>query len=331
MQRCPNRKNHGHLSTRGSSVGQRSPHSEAPKSRRTAFPLFVLTVGLLAAVMVVGTRVNGATRWLIAGPISLQPSELAKLSTVLFLATVVSRREFHMVRFRDFFIPVAGSMGIVGMLVMAQPDLGTTLLVAFGAFAVLVASAAPLRFVTVSALASSGAALLLAATSPYRWARVTAFLDLQRDPLGSSYQAVQGLVALGTGGLWGVGLGASRARWSFLPNAHTDFVFAILGEETGLAGSLAVVALFAVFTIAGTGIARRCTDRFGRLVAVGITTWLAVQAIVNIGGVIGILPITGVPLPFVSFGGTALVVSLVGVGVLVSVARHVDPVEAYRR
>jgi len=299
--------------------------------RRMAFPLFVVTVALLGAVMVLGTRVNGATRWLILGPVSLQPSELAKLATVVFLATLVSRREYEMTRFRDFFFPVALSMGTVVMLVMAQPDLGTTLLVSAGAFAVLVASAAPLRFVISSALASTAGALALAASSPYRWARVTAFLDLQSDPLGSSYQAVQGLVALGTGGLWGVGLGASRARWSFLPNAHTDFVFAILGEETGLAGSLAVVALFAAFTIAGIGIARRCTDRFGRLAAVGITTWLASQAIVNIGGVIGILPITGVPLPFVSFGGTALVVSLVGVGVLVSVARHVDPIGARRR
>ena len=299
--------------------------------RRMAFPLYVVTVGMLGAVMLFGTRVNGATRWLVAGPVSLQPSEIAKLSTVLFLATLVSRREDQMIRMRDFLVPVVGSVGIVGALVMVQPDLGTTLLVSAGAFAVLLASAIPLRFVFGSAVASAGGALALAASSPYRWARITAFLDLQSDPLGSSYQAVQGLVALGTGGLWGVGLGASRARWSFLPNAHTDFVFAILGEETGLAGSLAVVVLFTVFTVAGTLIARRCPDRFGRLVAVGITTWLAIQAIVNIGGVIGVLPITGVPLPFVSFGGSALVMSLVGVGVLVSVARHGEPIEAYDR
>ena len=299
--------------------------------RRMAFPLFTMTIGLLGAVMVFGTRANGATRWLIVGPISIQPSEIAKLTTVLFLAAVVSRREYEMIRLRDFFFPVAGSVGLVAILVMAQPDLGTTLLISAGAFAVLLASAVPLRFVVGSAVASSGGAFLLAVSSPYRWARVTAFLDLQSDPLGSSYQAVQGLVALGTGGLWGVGLGASRARWSFLPNAHTDFVFAILGEETGLAGSLAVVALFTSLTIAGTLIAQRSTDRFGRLVAVGITTWLAVQAVVNIGGVVGVLPITGVPLPFVSFGGTALVVSLVGVGVLVSVARDVDLIEAYHR
>jgi cell division protein FtsW len=297
--------------------------------RRLAFPMYLGTVGLLGAVMVFGTRVNGATRWLVAGPISIQPSEIAKLATVLFLATLVSRLEHSMVRLRDFLIPVASSVGLIAVLVMAQPDLGTTLLVAAGAFAVLLASAAPLRYVLGSALVSGGVAFGLAVSSPYRWARVTAFLDLHHDPLGASYQALQGLVALGTGGLWGVGLGASRARWSFLPNAHTDFVFAILGEETGLAGSLAVVGLFTALTVAGTMIARRSTDPFGRLVAVGITTWLAAQALVNIGGVVGVLPITGVPLPFVSFGGTALVVSLVGVGVLVSVARHVDPIGVY--
>jgi cell division protein FtsW len=290
--------------------------------KKLALPMFVTTLGLLVATLFVGTRVNGATRWLIVGPVSIQPSEIAKLATVVMLATVVSRRELSMRRYRDFFVPVAATVGLVGGLVMLQPDLGTTLLVASGAFAVLWASAVPMRHVIGTGIAAGGAAFALAMSSPYRWARVTAFLDLQSDPLGTSYQAVQGLVALGTGGLWGVGLGASRARWSFLPNAHTDFVFAILGEETGLAGSLAIVAMFAVFTIAGTLIALRCTDRFGRLLAVGITSWLSAQAIVNIGGVVGLLPITGVPLPFVSSGGSALVVSLVGVGVLVSVARQ---------
>lgn len=293
--------------------------------RRMSFPLFVGSVVLLAAVMAFGVRANGATRWLIMGPVSVQPSEIAKLTTVLFLATLVSRRQHRMDRLWAFLLPLLGSVGLVGALVMAQPDLGTTLLVAAGGFAIVLASAAPLGLVLGSAVAGSGIAFALAYSSPYRWARVTAFLDLHSDPLGTSYQAVQSLVALGTGGLWGVGLGASRARWSFLPNAHTDFVFAILGEETGLAGSLSVIALFTVFTVAGLAVALRCTDLFGRLAAVGITTWLSVQAIVNIGGVTGVLPITGVPLPFVSFGGSALVISLVAVGVLVSVARH--PVE----
>jgi cell division protein FtsW len=298
-----------------------------PWWKKLALPLFLATLLMLVAVLLVGVRVNGATRWLIAGPISIQPSEVAKLATVLMLATVVSRREHAVVRYGEFFLPVAATIGVVSVLVMAQPDLGTTLLVTGAGFAVLGASAMPLRHVLGSAIVAGGAAFGLAASSPYRWARVQAFLDLQSDPLGSSYQAVQGLVALGTGGTWGVGLGASRARWSFLPNAHTDFVFAILGEETGLAGSLAIVALFTALTLAGVAIAMRCSDRFGRLLAIGVTTWLSAQALVNIGGVTGVLPITGVPLPFVSAGGSALVVSLAGVGVLVSVARHVPPID----
>lgn len=295
--------------------------------RRLAFPLFIVTIALLAAVLFVGVRSNGATRWLQVGPITIQPSEIAKLTTILFLATIVSRTETSMRRIRDFFWPVAVSVGVVSVLVIRQPDLGTTLLVAAGAFAVLAASSAPAIYVFGSALVGSAAAVVAAVVSPYRWARVTAFLDLQADPLGSSYQAVQSLVALGTGGMFGVGLGASRARWSFLPNAHTDFIFSIVGEETGLVGSLTVVILFTAFTLAGIWVAYRAVDRFGRLVAIGITTWLAAQAIVNIGGVTGILPITGVPLPFVSFGGTALVMAMVGVGVLISVARHQPDIE----
>ena len=290
--------------------------------RRMSFPLFFASVGLLAAVVFFGIRANGATRWLSVGPIAIQPSEIAKLTTVLFLATLVSRREHLMDRFWTFAWPLLCSVGLVGALVMLQPDLGTTLLVAVGCFAILMVSSVPLSFIVGGSFAAASAAFALAYIEPYRWQRVTAFLDLERDPLGTSYQAVQSLVALGSGGWWGVGLGASRARWSFLPNAHTDFVFAILGEETGLAGSLSVVALFVAFTIAGLTIAKRCTDRFGRLVAIGITTWISAQALVNIGGVTGVLPITGVPLPFVSFGGSALVISLVAVGLLVSVARH---------
>jgi cell division protein FtsW len=191
---------------------------------------------------------------------------------------------------------------------------------------VLFASAAPFVWVGGSAVLGSLAAFAAAVSSPYRWARVTSFLDLASDPLGGGYQATQSLVALGTGGLFGVGLGASRARWSFLPNAHTDFVFSIIGEETGLLGSLTVILLFVWLAVAGMVVAHRAADRFGRLVAVGLTTWLAVQGVVNLGGVTGVLPITGVPLPFVSYGGSALVVSLVAVGILIRVAREM-PVE----
>jgi cell division protein FtsW len=290
--------------------------------RRLAFPFFALTVLLLLLVLAMGVRSYGATRWLVIGPVSVQPSEMAKLATVLFLATLVSRKEDSMHRLRDFLWPVALSVGVVSALTMLEPDLGTTLLIAAGAFAVLVASAAPAVYVFGGALLGGTAALAAAATSPYRWQRVTTFLDVGSDPLGGGYQAVQSLVALVTGGLFGVGLGASRARWSFLPNAHNDFIFSIVGEETGLAGSLAVVLLFVVLTVAGVVVAYRSADRFGRLVAVGITTWLVTQALVNIGGVTGILPITGVPLPFVSFGGSALVTEMIAIGVLIAVVRQ---------
>ena len=296
--------------------------------RRLAFGLFAATVVLLVAVEIVGLRRGGAVRWLSLGPVLLQPSEFAKPATVLFLATLVSRKEDSMHRFRDFLWPVALSVGVVGGLVVTQPDLGTTLLIAFGGFAVLVASAAPLAFVLGGGAIGVTAAVSAAMISPYRWERVTSFLNLGADPTDTGYQAIQSLVALGTGGLFGVGLGASRARWSFLPNAHTDFIFSIVGEETGLAGSLAVVLIFIVLTAAGTITALRCRDRFGRLVAIGITTWLAAQALVNIGGVTGVLPITGVPLPFVSYGGSALVTEMIGVGILVGIARQAPGPEA---
>jgi cell division protein FtsW len=156
---------------------------------------------------------------------------------------------------------------------------------------------------------------------PYRWERIQSFLNPDADPLGSGLQALQSLVALGTGGWFGVGLGSSRARWSFLPNAHTDFIFAIIGEETGLAGALVVVALFAVLAIVGSVIAMRAPDAFGRLLAIGIVSWISFQALINIGGVTRVLPITGVPLPFVSSGGSAMIINLAAMGVLVNIAR----------
>jgi cell division protein FtsW len=169
------------------------------------------------------------------------------------------------------------------------------------------------------------AALLLAMAADYRWDRITGFLDPFSDPLGTGFQGVQSLFALGTGGVFGVGLGASRARWEFLPNAHTDFIYAIIGEETGLIGTGAVLILLAAFSLAGVAVAIRARDDFGRMLAAGIVTWLAIQAIVNIGGVTSTLPITGLPLPFVSFGGSALLVEMAAVGILINIARRAQP------
>jgi cell division protein FtsW len=303
-------------------VTMRIPHRVY---ERAALPIFAASVAGLVLVRLIGVERGGAQRWIEFGPISLQPSEFAKFGVVVFLAMVLSRREASMNKFGHFFWPVAGALGLVGFLVMLQPDMGTVLLIAAAAFAVMLASAVPLRWVGGTAAIAAGAAVVLARTEAYRWDRVTAFLDPFADRLDTGFQAVQSLVALGTGGWFGIGLGLSRARWSFLPNAHTDFIFSIIGEETGFAGSMVVVGLFMLFTTVGTIIALRAPDRFGRLLGIGVVAWISAQAIVNIGGAVALLPITGIPLPFMSFGGSALVTNMAAVGVLLSIARNPAP------
>ncbi len=288
---------------------------------RWAVPIFGLAVLGLIATLVIGDVRGGARRWIEIGPATLQPSEFAKFGTVVFLAAALARKERWLGSFLHVFWPVAMSLGTVGFLLMAQPDLGTTILIGAASFAVLVASAAPLRHIAALATLGAAAAAVMAYAEPYRRDRILAFLDPNADPLGIGLQARQSLVALGTGGWFGVGLGASRARWSFLPNAHTDFIFAIIGEETGLAGSLVVILLFLALAVFGTLVALRAPDRFGRLLAIGIVGWLVTQALVNIGGVAVVLPITGVPLPFVSAGGSAMIANLAAMGVLVNIAK----------
>lgn len=297
--------------------------------RKYAVVLMALAVSGLLATLALGEVRGGARRWIDLGPISLQASEFAKFAVVAYLAAVLSRREKWLGTFSNVLWPVTASLLVIAVPLLLQPDLGTTLIIGAAAFGVLAASASPLRHVFTLAGLAGVLGFAAAYTQPYRWERIRSFLDPNADPLGSGLQALQSLVALGTGGLFGVGLGASRARWSFLPNAHTDFIFAIIGEETGLAGSLVIVALFALLAVVGATIAMRAPDSFGRLLGIGIVAWLSVQALVNIGGVTRVLPITGVPLPFVSSGGSALIVNLAAAGVLVNIARsRAGPEEA---
>jgi cell division protein FtsW len=293
--------------------------------RRAAPAILAGSVLSLVAVLLFGVVRGGSRSWLQLGPVTVQPSEFAKFAVVVFLSMVMARKRELLMDFAHFFWPIAASLGLIGGLTILQPDLGTAIIIAAGGLAVLVASEAPFRFVAGSAAGGGLAAVLLAMAADYRWDRVTGFLDPFADPLGTGFQGVQSLFALGTGGFFGVGLGASRARWEFLPNAHTDFIYAIIGEETGLIGAGAVLLLLAVFTLAGVAVAIRARDDFGRMLATGIVAWLAIQSIVNLGGVTAILPITGLPLPFVSFGGSALVVEMAAVGVLVNVARRRQP------
>jgi cell division protein FtsW len=289
--------------------------------RKLAIPALAGTIGLLVAVLRVGETRGGATRWLEIGGFSFQPSELAKISVVLALAYLLERKHRLLGSFGHLVVPLLVTVGLVGVLVMAQPDLGTTIIIGAAAMAVVMASDAPFRYVALLAVLAIAVTTLLAFDDGYRAQRITGFLDPYADAQGNGYQLIQGYYALGNGGVFGVGLGASRARWFYLPNAHTDFIFAIIGEETGLIGGLTIIALFMVLALAGWAVAARAPDRFGRMLAAGMTVWISFQALVNVGGVLGVLPITGIALPFVSFGSTALVVGMAAVGVLVNISQ----------
>lgn len=252
----------------------------------------------------------------------MQPSELAKLALLLVAADVVTRKQGRLSSLRELMLPLGLVTCFAVGLVLMQPDLGTTLIIAATVFAVAFVGGTPLPLLGGAGVLGATALAGLALGEGYRRARIFSFLDPFADPLNSGYQAVQSLIALGSGGFFGVGLGASRQKWLYVPNAHTDFIFAILGEEMGLVGTLMVVGLFVAFAYAGVRIARRAPDPFGRLVAAGVTAWIVGQATVNMGAVTGLLPITGVPLPLVSFGGSALVFSLAGIGILANIARQ---------
>jgi cell division protein FtsW len=289
--------------------------------RKAAVPLLVASIVGLVAVLQLGVVAGGSRRWIEMGPVTLQPSEFAKFAVVVYLAAAFERKERSLANVWHLVIPLGVSAGICALLVLIEPDLGTALVILGAAFAVAAVSAARARHLLASATVGSLASLLLALASPYRRERITAFLHPFADPLGSGWQVVQSYVALGTGGAFGVGLGASRARWSFLPNAHTDFIFAIIGEETGFAGGITVLLMFAIVGVVGYLVALRAPDRFGRMLAVGIVSWISLQALVNLGGVVGLLPITGMPLPFMSVGGSSLITVFGAVGVLLNIAR----------
>lgn len=292
--------------------------------RRHARIWLGLALAMLALVLVpgVGVSANGATRWLGSGPLQVQPSEFAKLALLLFVADLLARRSDRIDDWRWTLAPVVTYLTVVAALVMKQPNLGTTIIIAATILIMCLAAGVRLVPLGLTTLVGAVAATAFVAYTPFRRTRLLRFLDPMADPLNTGLQNVQSLVAMANGGLAGRGLGRSTAKWGYLPYAWTDFIFAVIGEEFGLLGALTVVALFLAFAVLGAWVASRAEDRFATLVAIGITAWITVQAIMNIGAVIGIMPITGVPLPFVSFGGSALVVNLAAVGMLLNIARH---------
>lgn len=300
--------------------------------RRLAIPILAGTVLLLLLVLIpgFGISVNGSTRWLGVGQWRIQPSEFAKFALLVAGAAVLARFPDDTDDPRRTTRPVLALAAPVVLLVMLQPDMGTTLVIGAIVLALLFVAGVPLLRMAKLMGWAVGGSLLLGLVEPYRFARFKGFLDPWKDPTGIGYQTIQGRIALAEGGIAGVGLGASRAKWGFLPNAHTDFIFAIIGDEVGLAGTIGVVLLFLAFAALGVRAAVRAPDRFGALLAAGITTWVAAQAFINIGAVVGILPITGVPLPFVSFGGSSLVLLLAVVGILLNIARQEEAAPASR-
>lgn len=292
--------------------------------RRFTKPFMGIAIAMLVLVLVpgIGVSVNGATRWLGAGPLQIQPSEFAKFALLLFVADLLDRRSDKIADWRWTLAPVVTYLGLVAALIMLQPNLGTTIIIAFMVLTMLLVAGVPLLPLSIVAAVGATIATAFVAYTPFRRTRFLRFLNPWADPQNTGLQNVQSLVGIANGGLLGRGLGRSTAKWGFLPFAHTDFIFAVIGEEFGLVGAMSVVLLF--FGIAGTGawIAARAKDRFSMLVATGITAWISIQAFMNIGAVIGIMPITGVPLPFISFGGSSLMINLAATGMLLNIARH---------
>ncbi|MDT4919756.1 MAG: cell division protein FtsW [Pseudonocardiales bacterium] len=294
--------------------------------RFMAYPILGLAVIALVAVLIPGVGVSayGARRWIDVGPLQLQPSELAKLAMVLWGADLLARKQQlgTLRRARHLFVPLLPGFGFVVMLVMLEPDLGTTLCFMLILLGLLWMVGMPLRYFAVVLALVAASVTLLAVAAPYRLARLTGFLHPFQDKMGSGYHTVEGLYALASGGLFGVGLGQGTSKYGWVPNANSDYVFAIIGEELGMLGCLTVLALFGLFAYAGLRVVRRSADPFVRLAAGAATIWLCGQAVINIGYVTGLLPVTGIPLPLISAGGTSLLITFFVLGMLVSFARH---------
>ncbi len=299
--------------------------------RRMALPGMLIAIVLLVLVLIpgIGKEYNEARRWFEIGPLSLQPSELAKLAFVVWGADLLVRKHKLIDRWRHLLVPLVPVGALLGLLVLLQPNLGTALVFFLILFSLLWSVGAPARLFVTMGTALVGLVAAMIAAEPYRAARLTGFLDPFADPEGATMQAANGLYALATGGWWGVGLGNSRMKWGLLPEQDSDFIFAIIGEELGFAGCLLVLSLYGLLAYAGIRIARRTNDGFIRLAAAAITVWLTGQALINVGYVVGLLPITGLPLPLISSGGTSLVLTMFAVGVLASFARHEPAAVAY--
>jgi cell division protein FtsW len=285
-------------------------------------PALVLTaLAGCHAVHAIGARINGARRWIEVGPATFQPSELAKLAIAVWVAAYLSRRPAPQT-LRELWRPIGLLAGLFCVLILAEPDLGTAIALIVVLLAVLIASGTPGSTLAAASGIIVALGLLAIWFEPYRRARIFSFLDPWKDPQGAGFQTVQALISLGSGGPFGVGLGQGVAKVNYLPEAHTDMILGVIGEELGLVGVAAVLAAFVAFAWAGLRVALTCKDPFGKRLAVGVVALVSGQAVINLAAVLGLAPLTGITLPFVSYGGSSLVVSLASVGVLLNIAGH---------
>jgi cell division protein FtsW len=289
-------------------------------------PLVIWTaLGMVAFALVgvlFGPRINGARRWFGVAGIGVQPSEFAKIVVIFFVAAILERRMDRIDDLRYSLVPVAIVLGGIVGLILLQPDLGTALSIIVIVAAMIFAAGINYRYIIGLLLVSLPAAYIVLMSADYRRRRMMVFLDPWQDPLGDGFQIIQSLIAIGTGGVWGKGLMNGVQKLFYLPEPHTDFIFSVIAEELGLLGATMVVICFCVVTWRGLRIALRAPDSFGAYLALGLTTMVAVQAFVNISVVLGLMPTKGIPLPFISNGGSSLLINLVGMGILLNVSQH---------
>jgi cell division protein FtsW len=283
--------------------------------------VFGLVTLMLVAVLF-SAPVNGTRRWFGVGGLGIQPSELAKLACALFSALILERRMHRINEVSYSLVPIGIIVGAMVGLILLQPDFGTAMSLLLIVGVMVFAAGIKYRYIVEAALVALPTISVLVMSSPYRWQRVLTFLDPWRDPLGAGYQIIQSLIAVGSGGVWGRGLTNGVQKLFYLPEPHTDFIFAVIGEELGLIGATATLVCFAVIAWRGLRIAKRAEDPFGSFVAVGLTTMIAVQGFVNMSVVLKLLPTKGIPLPLVSYGGSSLLVNLLGMGMLLNISQH---------
>jgi len=294
--------------------------------KRFAYPIFILSVLLLIAVLIpgIGHRAGGAMRWLKIGGFTFQPSEFAKLGLIIFLAYFVTKKEEKIRSFSFGFLPTLLLSGIIIALLLKEPDFGAALFLTIMVFLLLFISGAKVIYILGAFLFAIPAVYFLLMNTEYRYKRLIGFIRPWEDPTGTSFQIIQSFLSFGSGGLFGLGLGEGRQKLFFLPAPHTDFIFSIIGEELGLMGALGVVVLFFILALRGIQIGISISDRFGSYLALGITLMISIQAVINMGVVLGLLPTKGLTLPFVSYGGTSLIANFIGLGILLHLSTHAE-------